>query len=323
MNKVFGRAVMEGVVFAIVAAILVETTRSFGEPFLPSIPPQFLGLVLPLTIILLEVGLFAAATYWARRPLPTYEVTIELRYKFRWWEKILLLPLVHSRGSLSISVACLLLVPLVVLMGSSTPLLPLLAASIGQIIIAFVVFYQMTASMRETVDRTVSEILNTLGMQAELMVAEATGKLGAHVRCYIMLFFPWDCQLRTRYTFKMAGDPDSGLALGMNQGVEGRAFASDRPSLQHPFDATKLGFGPEQLSRIPAYIKWKVAFPVHGPGGRPLGVLAMDGDDDLATPWIDKFEAYAAAISVAIGILLSEVPSREMYEIMNETEPVH
>jgi len=178
-------------------------------------------------------------------------------------------------------------------------------------------FYVSTGFMRRSIENAIVQIITTLGKQLDLMAREALGENDFKIRCYLML--RKEDFLYVRYSYRMAGDPDWEMGIGINQGIEGRVYNSGKPWGKTPYDPEELGFSEEQINKIPKNIKWKLGFPI-SPNQQAIGVLIIDCDTVLEMEWLDKILDFAHGITSCISTIICQYPSKIIQEAFYKHE---
>jgi hypothetical protein len=273
---------------------------------LPKISWIFFILVMIFFILLIVIALQLGS-----KPYPIQNVKEPIGYKFKTWQQKLGLPSFWSQFRLTI-LSGLLIITIIVYHAIRTTF------SIEHGILIFIVatdiilqFYVATGDVRNSLNRSIAQLMVTLGRQIELTLEEALGNKDSRLRIRILIYNPDEARLFVKYHYEMSGEPDLGMSVGIRQGVVGRVFTYGRPWMFNPYNPNKLGFSKEQIDQMPSNIKWKMGHPLLC-NHRPFGVIAIDCDSDLELVWLDKILDFTHAIAISISILLGQFPSDEI-----------
>ena len=265
---------------------------------------------LPLMIILF-VGLIIIALFLGSRPFPIQNVNEPVGHRFNRWQRIIGLPSFWSQFRLTIA-SGLVVISILLYHSIRTSfgiehlvLISIVATDI------FLQFYVATGDIRNSLNRSISQLVMTLGQQIELVLQETYGQTHFRLRIRVLILDNDDQKFSSLYEYKMDGEPDINLRIGIAQGVAGRVFADKKPWMQKPYKPEELGFSEEQLSLIPRNIKWKMVFPLLS-DHTSFGVLAIDCDKDLNRTKLGKILDYTLGITNGLSVLLSQFPSREI-----------
>lgn len=293
----------------ITSALFVILDEQQVSKMMPYISFALGGLVVIIIIVML---LIAFQLGWKSFPAKSVKERNPPKH-FKLWQRIIGLPLIWSQFRLTI-VTGILVVLIIMIHAIRT----VFSIEHGVLIFiafvsVFIQFYAQTGDVRNTLDRTLSQMLYSLGQQIDFTLREALGETLFHVRIRILLYDSKDQKLYIRYHYGMDGEPDLELRVGANQGVIGRVFSAEqpRPLLQFPYGPRDLGFSQEQLDKMPQNIKWKMGLPLLN-DHKPFGVLAIDADTVLAPEWLDKILDYVHASASAISVVMSLFPDEEI-----------
>ncbi len=257
-------------------------------------------------------SLIIIATHiWGSRPYPIQNVNKVIGYKFSRWQRIIGLPSFWSQFRLTIA-SGILIISIIIYHGIIT------SYDIWHFTLSFIVatdiilqFYVATGDIRNSLNRSIAQIMVTLSRQIDLTLKETHGLSSNRLRMRILILDPKYNKFNTKYEYGMEGEPDMNLQIGVNQGIAGRVFAEGRPYMRTPYNPEELGFSSEQLKDIPTSIRWKMGLPLiydH----KPFGVLAIDCDFDLSIASLGKILDYTLGIANSLSILLSQFPSQEI-----------
>ena len=318
MGKQIWQTIVSGLIVAIfsqiIAAILkflVDGLSSLlGNTKVAGLFPIVSSIFLPL-LVLFFVFLIIVALELGSRSFPIQNVNEPVGHRFKRWQRIIGLPSFWSQFRLT-TASGILVIALILYHGIRT------SFEIEHFLLIFIVatdiflqFFVATGDIRNSLNRSISQLIVTLGHQIELTLQEALGQTTNRLRIRVLLLDPEDHKFNSKYEYGMNGEPDINLRIGINQGVAGRVFSEGRPLMRKPYKPKDLGFSDDQLRLIPKNIRWKMALPLlydH----KPFGVLAIDCDKDLDLIRLGKILDYTLGITNGASILISQFPSRDI-----------
>ena len=273
--------------------------RAACAEFSPARLTLVVGAVLTYALVALARYLFLLL-----RPLPPRDVALDPEAKaFSLADHLLLVPIFHSSVRVSIATAVVVAVFVFALLIPFVP--PFLIGVVMAITVVgwLVLFAARYAGIKESVDRSMDQILATLGSQIEDTIFEARGhKKDYRLRCQVMVYDPKARALVPGSSYRMTGEPDSALTLGPRQCVRGRAYTEAEPYLSNPYDPEALGLSPEQIDKMPG-IRWMAAFPILDDDKEPVGCLSIDCNKGVPQEWLDKIVDFCHATASAMGII--------------------
>jgi len=318
MKKQFWQSLVIGLIGAIIAQsigivfkfLLDALTSSLGPTKVAQLFPVISWIFLPLLLVFF-IFLVIVALQIGSTTYPTQDVREPVGHRFKRWHRIVGLPSFWSQFRLTVA-SGIVIMALILYNGIRTSfdvehfiLLLIVSTDI------FLEFYVAAGDIRNSLNRSISQLIASLGGQIDLTLQEVHGDIAIRLRIRVLILDPQDQTFITRYQYGMDGEPDKDLPLGIHQGVAGRVFQEGRPWMQKPYRPETLGFSEDQIRLIPQNIRWKMGLPLlcdH----RPFGVLAIDCDKELDQPILDRILDLTHGITTGVAILLSQFPGREI-----------
>ena len=286
--------------------ILKSLTQQQASSLLPIISWIFLPLVFFIFFILIFISLQLGS-----KSYPIQNVNRPVGHEFKKWQRRLGIPLFWSQLRLTV-LSGIVVIALVIFHAIRTKfgvehgfLIFIITTDI------FLQFYVSTGDIRNSLNRSISQLIISLVRQIEITLKEALGDIDIRLRLRVLIYNPRSDIFTTVYHYNMEGEPDINLGIGIKQGVVGRVFKDGRPWMLFPYRPEDLGFSKDQIDQMPTSIKWKMGLPLLC-NHHPFGVLAIDCDKVIDKVWLDKILDFAHAIAISISVLLGQFPSSEM-----------
>ena len=318
MGKQFYQALLAGLIITLISQIFSGLIKllldglmaSFGNTFIANLFPIASWGLLALFIILLCV-IFLVALQLGSSSYPIKNVREPIGYSFKRWHRKF--GITHIWSQFRLSIASGLLIIAILTYHAFNPQFEFLHSLLVFIVAVdiFLQFYVANADIRNTLHRSIVQLLFTLGQQIEFSLKEALGDEPFRLRIGVFLYNNEDNRLHVIYHYNMDGEPDLDLDIGAKQGVLGRVLTDGKPWLQCPYDTEQLGFNQDQMNKIPKSIKWQMGLPLLC-NHVPFGVVAIDCDKIVDFDWLDKILDFSHGMTISTSILISQFPSKEV-----------